>query len=490
MNKFLPSIISAILMGISQQPWSFGFLAWFSLVPFLFSIDKQTSFKGIIKQSFIWSFIYHLIFFFWISDNIGLDDYILRYLIMLLVVFVLTINIILIYSIYYYFKKYFKVANTIYILPLIVVSVEYLRSLGFYGSVWNSLSYTQIDYLLISQNIEYTGIYGLTFWIVLINVMIYKTYNELNSKNITLLLCFFILPWITGFLIKSNHINDGTKIRVKLVQPNISLNDKRQSLRGSLNKLINLSLKTSNDSIDLVIWPESSISGAFLKDGYYNSTLSSNMNKFLRNSKFSLVAGSDLKINNKRYNSSLLFKSDSIVSMFHKQKLVPNVEKTPSIFNTIGFNIGLTNFDFGNELTMFSVNGINFSSMICIESVFPDLTRKFVNNGAEFITYIVNDGWYPRNPQLDQHANRCIYRAIENRRYVIRGANTGVTMVVDSYGNITDRLEFNKEGVMEADITTSNRKTFYTKYGDLFSILNLFFMVLIMVVSFFRGYKN
>ena len=97
---------------------------------------------------------------------------------------------------------------------------------------------------------------------------------------------------------------------------------------------------------------------------------------------------------------------------------------------------------------MFSVNGINFSSMICIESVFPDLTRKFVNNGAEFITYIVNDGWYPRNPQLDQHANRCIYRAIENRRYVIRGANTGVTMVVDSYGNITDRLEFNKEGVI------------------------------------------
>ena len=61
MVKFLPSIISAILMGISQQPWGFGFLAWFSLVPFIFSIEKQKSLKDVIKQSFIWSFLYHLI---------------------------------------------------------------------------------------------------------------------------------------------------------------------------------------------------------------------------------------------------------------------------------------------------------------------------------------------------------------------------------------------------------------------------------------------
>ena len=149
MYKYILSIISAILMGVSQQPWGFGFLAWFSLVPFIISIEKQKSLKGVIKQSFIWSFLYHLIFFFWISDNIGLDSQILRYLIMLLVVFVLTLNIFLIYTIYYYFKKKFKLFNSIYILPFIITSIEYIRSLGFYGSAWNSLSYTQIDYLLI-----------------------------------------------------------------------------------------------------------------------------------------------------------------------------------------------------------------------------------------------------------------------------------------------------------------------------------------------------
>lgn len=168
MNKYLPSIFSAILMGVAQQPWGFGFLAWFSLTPFIFSINQQKTYLEIIKHSFVWSFLYHLIFFFWISDNIGIDNQIFRYLIMLLVVCVLSINIILIYGIYFYFKKKFNQVNVIYILPFIIVTIEYLRSLGFYGSVWNSLSYTQIDYLLLSQNIEYTGIYGITFWIILI----------------------------------------------------------------------------------------------------------------------------------------------------------------------------------------------------------------------------------------------------------------------------------------------------------------------------------
>ena len=488
MNKYLPSLFSALLMGVAQQPWGFGFLAWFSLVPFIYCINQQKTYTEIIKQSFIWSFLYHLIFFFWISDNIGIDNQIVRYLIMLLVVLVLSINIIIIYILYFYFKKNFKQVNLIYILPFIIVTIEYLRSLGFYGSVWNSLSYTQTDYLLLSQNIEYTGIYGITFWIVLINVIIYKIIKELNFQNLLLFICFFSMPFLTGYIIKSNHINNGPKIKVKLVQPNISLNEKRQSLRGSLIKLINLSSNTSNQDIDLIVWPESSISGSFLKNGYYNSKISPAMNNFLKNSQIYLVAGADLKITNKRYNSSLLFKSDSILNIFHKQKLVPNVERTPDIFSSFGIDLGLTNFDIGNELTIFSLNENKFATMICIESVFPDLTRKFVNNGAEFLTYIVNDGWYPRNPQLEQHARRCIYRAIENRRYVIRSANTGITMVVDSYGNITDKLKFNKEGVLETNITILNKKTFYTKYGDLFSIFNLLFMFLLTINSFFRNF--
>ena len=105
-----------------------------------------------------------------------------------------------------------------------------------------------------------------------------------------------------------------------------------------------------------MIWPESSISGNFYKEGFYNFNISKKMNNFLNKSTSVLVAGADLRVNGSRYNSALLFKKDSIVSIFNKQKLVPNVERTPDFFNIIGLNIGLTNFDIGSELTLFSVN--------------------------------------------------------------------------------------------------------------------------------------
>ena len=107
--------------------------------------------------------------------------------------------------------------------------------------------------------------------------------------------------------------------------------------------MIQLSNKTKNDSIDLIIWPESSISNSFVKNGFYNQELSFNMNDFLNHSNFSLVAGSDLRLAGKKYNSSILFKSDSVIAMYHKKRLVPNVERTPEIFNKIGLNIGLMN---------------------------------------------------------------------------------------------------------------------------------------------------
>ena len=489
MNIFLASIISSILMGISQQPWGFGFLAWFSLVPFLFFLDKENKIKNIIFYSFLWSFIYHLIFFFWLSENLGLDSQIHRYLTLLIVIFVLSINIILIYLSYYFLKKHIKIFSPIYILPFLITSIEYFRSLGFYGSAWNSLSYSQVDYLLISQNIEYTGIFGLTFWIILINVSILQLFNNRNKKNIILLAVFFIIPWLSGLLIQYSYHDNYSNLNIKVVQPNIPLYEKRKNIMGSIDKLIELSNRTNNDSISLIIWPESSISRKFIKDLKYNKNTSKAMNNFLYSNNFSIIAGLDLQDKNRRFNSAVLLKSDSLINFYHKQRLVPHVEHTPIIFDKLGLNIiPMANFDIGKKLSLFSVNNINFASMICIESVFPNPTREFVQDGAEFIVYIVNDAWYPGNPQLEQHARRSIYRSIEHRKSVIRCANTGITMIVNPYGNITDKLEFNKEGVIEANIITSTYKTFYTKYGDLFSIFNIIILFSIILTSFFRKF--
>ena len=109
----------------------------------------------------------------------------------------------------------------------------------------------------------------------------------------------------------------------------------------SLNDLIALSNQTSNDSISLIIWPETSISGNFIHNAKYNRNLSKGMNDFLQSNNFSLMAGLILRDfnNNKRYNSAVLFQGDSISGIYNKQRLVPHVEHTPEIFNKLGLNL-------------------------------------------------------------------------------------------------------------------------------------------------------
>lgn len=472
-------ILSAILMGISQQPWGLGFLAWFSFVPSIYFFNNQKNITKVICYAFLWGFIYHLSFLYWLSGNIGIDNIILKYFTMLLVSSFLAINIIIIFILYFYFKKYINKYYIIYILPFIIVSIEYLRSFGLYGFTWNSFSYTQTDYLMISQNIEYTGMYGISFWIILINVILYDLFKSFSKIKLYIFIFLFSFPWITGLIIQNNYIQPTKHIKTKIIQPNISLSEKRINLNKSLIKLINLSTLSINDSIDIIVWPESSISSQFLINGNYNNRLSNQMNNFLKNDKFYLVAGLEANYSNQKFNSSILLNTDSIINVYHKQRLIPNVEYTPALFNKIGYNMGLSSFDIGNELSMFHINKIPFAAMICIESIFPNPTRLFVKNGAEFIVYIVNDGWYTKAPEPQQHAKRCIYRAIENRRSVVRCANTGISMIVDPYGNITHQSELNKSDVINANVIISDRKTFYTKYGNLFSILNLITLILI-----------
>lgn len=484
-------IISAILMGFSQQPWGLGFFAWFSLCPYIHFFNKHKNYITVIKYSLLWGFIYHLSFMYWLSGNVGIDSIILKYFTMILVALFLSLNFILINTFFVFLKKYYSKYYSIYLLPLIFVSIEYIRSFGLYGFTWNSLSYSQTDYLIPSQIIEYTGIYGLTFWIVLVNVIIYDLSRKYSKIKLSYLTLIFIIPWILGFIIKQNIQAPISYINTKIVQPNISLKNQRLNINQSLNKLIRLSALSNEESTDLIIWPESSISSRFLINNKYNKNFSSQMNNFLKKGRVNLIAGIEARYINERYNSSILFKSDSIAYIYHKQRLVPNVEHTPKLFDIVGYNLGVANFNIGKNLTMFNINGIDFASMVCLESIFPNPTRLFVNKGAKFLVYIVNDGWYTKPPEPQQHAKRCIYRAIENRRTILRSANTGISMIVDPIGNITHSLELNKSGLINAQIGIVNKITFYTKYGNLFSIFNIIILVILSLFIIFRRlFKN
>jgi apolipoprotein N-acyltransferase len=252
--------------------------------------------------------------------------------------------------------------------------------------------------------------------------------------------------------------------------------------------LLDQSKTAIDDNVDLLVWPETATSGYILQgnDDYLNLIL-----KSLRNSK--LISGipyfSDDGLNRKYFNSAVLIDSDGIKNIYHKIKLVPMGEYVPlsEYFPKLNqLNLGQGNFTRGLEHTIMDVNNVQCATMICFESTLPSLNRDFVNAGAEVLLYVVNDGWYETPPQPQQHSKQVIFRAIENRRPVLRCANTGVSMVVDPIGNKSNELQLNKKGMLQATIMPQNIITFYTRYGDIFAQLNVIVLLLIMMIGFVR----
>ena len=152
-------------------------------------------------------------------------------------------------------------------------------------------------------------------------------------------------------------------------------------------------------------------------------------------------------------------------------------------------NLGQGNFSSGIDDVVFSIDNNNFSSLICFESTFPDINRIHAKKGADFFVYLVNDGWYTSIPEPRQHAKQSIFRAIENRKTVLRCANTGISLVIDPTGKVRERIELNNKDVITTFIKKTDYKTFYTKFGNVFAYILLIIMMLLFVKTF-KKYEN
>ena len=244
---------------------------------------------------------------------------------------------------------------------------------------------------------------------------------------------------------------------------------------------------------DLILFPESALSIRQL----YNKDYLELIQKSILSDKTSLLTGlnySQYNFHNKtqiNYNSIIHINSDSLVldDIYHKIKLVPLAERTPlsSVFPILkSINLGQANFEPGTEYKIFNINNHKIAGMRCYEATFPQLNRKFVNNGSEILIYFVNDGWYETPPEPQQHAKQSIYRAIEFRRPIIRCANTGISQTIDKIGNITNKLELNKAGAISANVIPSSKSTFYAQYGDIFAIINILLLSILLGLCFKR----
>ena len=492
-NNYFLVVLSASITGLSQHSLSLGFLAWFGLVPLLYVILNQNSYKSIFKFSFLWGFIYNLIVLFWIAMNVG-TILPIAIISMLCAVLIMSFNSILTCLIWYRIQNIFPHLRLI-IFPVIWTSVEFIRSYGILGFPWISLANSQIDYLYLIQNAEITGIYGITFWVVMINISIYQILFENKDRLLAIYtVIIFIFPWFFGYFLylKTNLPESNTSLSVTIIQPNINLTNKRDFKVKDiiLDGLIEESSSSIENGSKLIIWPESAVPFHHLQ---FASQRQHIVNEILSDNDAHLLTGNIIRETADTYNSGILFNKDGVKDIYHKRQPVPLAEYVPlsSTFDYLKeLNIGSANFSKGEEDKVFKVDGIGFTSMICFESTFPEINRRHVQKGADALVYLVNDGWYETEPEPTQHARQAIYRAIENRRPVIRCANTGISMIINEKGDVLEQLPLNSKGKLNTTIVKTNHKTFYTRFGNVFALILLLISSVFFIMTFKKNEKN
>jgi len=477
--------LSAILMAISQHPFGYGFLSFVSIIPIIPTLRNLRSYREAIRYGFVWGFIYNILTVYWIALNIGTTP-IIASITMITSVFILLVGPVMIFVVWCMLNR--RGINLLF-LSFVWASVELIRSYGTLGFPWTSISNSLLEYNNIIQLVEFIGMYGLTAVIVLINILIYLFLFNRTYTSAAVLSISIVAPIAMGVNIKNSYLETGNNnVRVSVVQPNVHLSEKWE--RGSQNRIMNRLISQSREilpqSPDLIVWPETSVISYLMQGDEKNYN---KIKSLLSTTDISLIAGIPYydNLNNKvnYYNSAGYFDQTGLTGLYHKIHLVPGAEYVPfsKYLNSLEiFNFGMGNFSHGESYTLFDINNYKFGAMICLESIFPHLSRQFVKDGANFLVYVVNDGWYETAPEPQQHSSRAIFRAIETRRPVVRCANTGISMIINQTGNITDQLELNSKGSITADISPADGLTFYVKYGDIF----VYFMMLTIVVFMFK----
>jgi apolipoprotein N-acyltransferase len=377
-----------------------------------------------------------------------------------------------------------------------------MRAYFLTGFPWSSLGYSQHNFLSLIQISDITGVYGISFLLVAVNGAIadfflmkikkrdrplysaVPTISGLIFLSLILIFCFFYGTY------KLSQQKNGPIVKVSVIQGNIEQDKKWEPLyqKEVVDTYKELSLMASKNNPDLIVWPETAVPFYFGKDLFWTSYLLN----FQRNLNSYLLFGSVLVKEKKEDNSSLFYtnsavlldKNGNISYVYDKIHLVPFGEYVPLrnlLFFIEKITYGIGDYTSGQNYVSAVTPFGNFGTLICYEIIFPGLVRKFFVKEGDFIVTITNDAWFGDTPGPYQHFSMAVFRAIENRKPVIRAANTGISGFIDSSGRVISHSNLFEKSILTETIKTDRSKTFYTRYGDLFSYLCFVCVVLIII---------
>jgi apolipoprotein N-acyltransferase len=371
--------------------------------------------------------------------------------------------------------------------PFLWVAVEFARE-RITGFPWNLLGTAQVDNLSLTRITTLTGVFGVSFEIMLVNVAVAAAFLVPKKKRNPLLVASLVAAAVlqTGRLVDAPAL--PTNRTALLLQENIPVGENwtRETFVQTLNSLSAVTLQSARPNpsatagpqpskVDLIVWPESP-APFYANDPWFRESVG----RVARQSDAWLVTGA---IGNAPAGASAsrVFNSAALISpdgdwkaRYDKVHLVPFGEYLP-FPKLFAFAGGLTKevgeFEAGISRAPLDADRTKLGVFICYESVFPSEVRQFADQGAQVLVNLSNDGWYGDSGAYAQHLNQTRMRAIENDRWLLSATNTGVTASIDPYGRMVARLPRQQRAALLAPYSLTSVTTFYTRHGDWFAWL-------------------
>jgi apolipoprotein N-acyltransferase len=363
--------------------------------------------------------------------------------------------------------------------PFLWVGVELART-RVTGFPWNLLGIAQVDNVALCRIAGWTGVYGISFEIALVNVALAAAFLVPREKRGAMLAAALAAAAVlqAGRLVEAPPaISDRSAL---LVQQNIpvSVNWTQASFQQTLTELSDLTVRSvagyPAGTIDLLVWPESP-APFFTNDQRFREAASA----IALQTRAWTITGAIGVANSPSPGSAPVFNSAALISpngdwtaRYDKVQLVPFGEYLPfpRLFSFVG---GLTRevgeFQPGSSRRPLDAGGEKLGLFICYESVFPDEVRQVADQGAQVLVNISNDGWYGDSGAWAQHLNQTRMRAIENNRWLLSATNTGLTASIDPFGRVVARIPRKQRTALGAPYGLVSATTFYTRHGDWFA---------------------
>jgi apolipoprotein N-acyltransferase len=371
---------------------------------------------------------------------------------------------------------------TVMVAPLVWVTMELGRTHLLTGFPWVLLGYSQVSVLPIAQLASVVGVFGLSGLVVTASaslaVVVLSGEPTRRASYLPLAATSFgvaaILLWGSLRIGRGELTLQGDGVRVGLIQGNVAQADKGDGRRSAdvLRHYLEMTRQAIVQGAQVVLWPESSTTFYFGED----RTATDQIRALAQQTRVPILLGSDQIERGepaKYYNAAFLVKADgSDGGVYRKMHLVPFGEYVPLkhlFFFMARLVEAVSDFSPGESAVLLPVNGHQLSTSICYEVVYPDLVRTFVREGSELISTITNDAWFGPTSAPYQHFAQASMRAIENGRYLVRAANTGISGIVDPYGRVLAASRLFEPAVVVGGARFLHRATIYTRTGDLFA---------------------